>query len=72
MVVGQVVTFREQILRVKDQVGSDGHAPVPSLQCDRVCYLQDKVPMVIAGNKSDLEAERQVRCCDFKPAMRCV
>lgn len=35
----EITSFREQILRVKDE---------------------DKVPMVVVGNKSDLEEERQV------------
>ena len=35
----EITSFREQILRVKDE---------------------DKVPMVLAGNKCDLEEERQV------------
>ena len=35
----EIVTFKEQILRVKDK---------------------DKVPMVLVGNKCDLESERQV------------
>jgi len=35
----EITSFREQILRVKDQ---------------------DKVPMVLSGNKCDLESERQV------------
>eukprot|EP00027_Filamoeba_sp_ATCC50430_P011101 CAMPEP_0168551346 /NCGR_PEP_ID=MMETSP0413-20121227/6123_1 /TAXON_ID=136452 /ORGANISM="Filamoeba nolandi, Strain NC-AS-23-1" /LENGTH=153 /DNA_ID=CAMNT_0008581865 /DNA_START=131 /DNA_END=592 /DNA_ORIENTATION=+ len=35
----EIVSFKEQILRVKDK---------------------DKVPMVLVGNKSDLESERQV------------